>query len=149
METTKEIEKRRKGDKKMDAKESRLIKLNLTQHKVSFEQVQEGVIDLPDPEEVRKFLTFEELPTGEEVRRRAKALAELALAQANRIYPSPDGVKVMVGGALYLMSPLEAELKAYGLQPIYAFSQRISEEKEVNGEVIKTQVFKHIGFIEV
>lgn len=29
---------------------------------------------------------------------------------------------------------------------IYSYSERISEEKEVNGEVIKTSIFKHKGW---
>jgi len=47
------------------------------------------------------------------------------------------------------MSSLEKALKAKGITPVYSYSKRISEEKEVSGKVVKTNVFKHIDFIEV
>lgn len=30
----------------------------------------------------------------------------------------------------------------------YSFSERVSEEKEINGEIVKTSVFKHRGWYE-
>ena len=49
----------------------------------------------------------------------------------------------MIGGAGFFMSFLENALKACGIKPVHAFSQRISVEKTNDvGEVIK-----HIGFV--
>ena len=57
----------------------------------------------------------------------------------------------MIGGAPYLMSALERALKQRGVKPLYAFSLRVSEDvlDESTGEVKKTLVFKHLGFLEV
>jgi len=55
---------------------------------------------------------------------------------------------VMIGGAPYLMATLEKALREVGLNPIYAFSQRVSIDKEnPDGSVTKTMVFKHLGFV--
>lgn len=55
----------------------------------------------------------------------------------------------MIGGAPYLMGPLEAALKDRGIAPLYAFSERRSiEVKNEAGEVTKTAVFVHLGFVE-
>jgi hypothetical protein len=118
--------------------------LNLTQHSATEDQKANGVFDFNPKhrEELSKMLTFEKLPAKQEVQRRAEAIAEFAFSHVGRM-------KVMVGGAPYLMSSLERELKARGLTPVYAFSQRVSEEKEIDGKVIKTQVFQHLGFVEV
>ena len=130
--------------------------LNLTQHKASAEQVEAGVFDLNEKHttELRQLLTFEELPAKEEIGRRATAIAELALMVKSETYPGGDEfqgewIRCMIGGAPYLMGTLERRLKEDLFTPVYAFSQRVSEEKEVDGEVIKTQAFKHLGFVEV
>lgn len=39
-------------------------------------------------------------------------------------------------------------LTEYNAHFYYSFSERVSEEKEVNGEIIKTSVFKHRGWYE-
>ncbi len=60
----------------------------------------------------------------------------------------------MIGGA-HLSSwvaPERALQKALqmGIKPVlYAFCERVSIEKVVNGVVVKTNEFKHIGFVEV
>jgi hypothetical protein len=54
----------------------------------------------------------------------------------------------MIGGAPYLMAPLERALRRKRITPLYAFSERRStEEKGNDGEIIKRTVFKHIGFV--
>ena len=54
--------------------------LNLTQHPATTEQIEAGVVDLPDS--VRPaligWLTFSQLPSREEIEDRAEALALLA-----------------------------------------------------------------------
>ena len=113
--------------------------INLTQHKASAEQVKDGVVDLEDSEILKDFLTFRTKPSSEGIKYRAKAIAMFAVGSK----------KAMIGGAPYLMAPLEKALQRQGITPVYAFSQRVSEEKEIDGKIIKTQVFKHLGFVEV
>jgi hypothetical protein len=45
------------------------------------------------------------------------------------------------------MGPLEAALKAKGVNPLYAFSVRESIETTVDGKVVKSSMFKHAGFV--
>lgn len=56
---------------------------------------------------------------------------------------------VMLGGAPFLMAPLERAFVEAGWRVLYAFSRRESvEEPQPDGSVRKTAVFKHIGFVE-
>ena len=60
------------------------------------------------------------------------------------------GVTDMVGKDLeYLKAPLTFYLKAAGINPVFAFSKRESVERVVDGKTVKTNVFKHVGFVEV
>lgn len=129
--------------------------INLTQHAGSEEQKQAGLIDLPDEakKELSELLTFSSLPSQEEIINRAIQITELALKEKVFIFGggenNGENISVMIGGALYLMAPLERKLKEYGFTPIYAFSQRESIEKTLpDGSVQKTAVFKHCGFVE-
>jgi hypothetical protein len=92
-------------------------------------------------EEALRHLSFDTLPPGSEIDRKARGLAAIA---ARLRVPS-----AMIGGAPYLMGPLEAALKAVGVKPIYAFSVRESVENTLpDGRVVKTAVFRHLGFVE-
>lgn len=53
----------------------------------------------------------------------------------------------MIGGAPYLMILLHDALVGRDIQPLYAFSERVSVEKEEGGKIIKISVFKHVGFV--
>lgn len=55
----------------------------------------------------------------------------------------------MIGGAPYMMALLEQALWARGIVPLYAYSERRSVEKTdpITGEVTKTAVFVHLGFV--
>lgn len=115
--------------------------LNLTQHTATSEQVQDGVIEPADKAEVQRLLTFEEVPLRHELRQRAYALARIAL-NAGYEY-------AMIGGAPYFMATLENALKHTGVQPLYSFTKREAVEKAgEDGEVVKTAVFRHVGFYE-
>lgn len=118
---------------------------NLTQHVATEEQLQAGVWE-PCPEDkpaIQRFLTFEKLPTAEEVQARAELLAKIAKSY------TCEGT-VMIGGATYLMSALEKALRVRGMKPVHAFSQReVKESKLSEGGVKKEIVFKHVGFVEV
>ena len=55
----------------------------------------------------------------------------------------------MIGGAPYLMAPLEKELRGWGLVPVYAFSVRESTEVvQDDGSVRKVNTFRHAGWVE-
>lgn len=115
--------------------------LNLTQHVATEEQRAASVREPGQKEEVQRLLTFETLPSPEEVRRRAAALAELAKGERIR--------RVMIGGAPFLMGELEEALLVRGLVPVYAFSERASlDEVQPDGSVRRTLVFRHRGFVE-
>lgn len=112
--------------------------LNLTQHASTPEQ---GVTEPENKEGVRALLTFEGLPSKEEVSARAEALAEIAEAEF--------ASAAMIGGAPYLMALLETALRARGIAPLYAFSERRSVETTLpSGEVEKRSVFCHLGFYD-
>ena len=118
--------------------------LNLTQHTPTTEQLEAGVVELPvEHKEVLKgLLDFAELPTHEGIL--ARAIAITALARGAGV------TQVMIGGAPYLMGALEATLKDNGIKPLYSFTQRVSvESMKEDGTVVKTAIFKHIGFVEV
>lgn len=116
--------------------------LNLTQHPATPEQVDAGVLDVPVEFKttLQDLLTFNELPDRAEINRRAAALAELA---------AWCGVEAaMIGGAPYLMLPLERALAERGIKPLYAFSKReVAEQQEEGGGVRKVSVFRHAGFV--
>ena len=94
--------------------------LNLTQHPASEEQKAAGVEEPENKEEVKRLLTFREIPPGHELVRRANVLANRA-AEARYQH-------VMIGGAPFFMSALERALGDWGIQPLYAFSRRESVE---------------------
>lgn len=126
--------------------------LNLTQHDATPEQVAAGVVspgalaghwDGLDPDAcsfVRRQLTFVALPDSETILARAGLLAE---------YAASTGVaRAMIGGAPYLMAPLERALREEGIEPVYAFSVRESaEQTQEDGSVRKVQMFRHAGFV--
>ncbi len=112
--------------------------LNLTQHHASNEQVKSGVKEPENKALIQDLLTFDSIPTKDELENRAAILAE---------YAHDSGAKsAMIGGAPFFMAPLEIALIAKGIQPLYAFSQRVYEEDPATRE--KKSIFKHIGFVE-
>jgi len=118
--------------------------VNLTQHPATKEQIAAGVFDLTGDEltDLKALLTFGSAPVPKQVQGRAVCLATLAAAS--------DGTYAMIGGAPYLMGPLEAALIKEGVIPRYSFSQRESvEATDSDGTVKKTAVFKHRGWVDV
>ncbi len=128
--------------------------LNLTQHPATQEQLDAGVINLTGPDllSVKELLTFSSIPTAEELNQRAHDIAAIAADCASpedREDNKGFALKAMIGGAPFFMGALESALVDAGLQPVYAFSVRQSGERTTeDGTVIKTNVFKHIGFVE-
>lgn len=134
--------------------------LNLTQHNATPAQITSGVVDLvgSDKDLLVKLLTFNTLPTVEEIESRAQKIAYIASdlyieEKANWIEEGLDEddfeqYHAMIGGAPFLMGPLEVALKKFGITPIYAFSVRDSVDvKQADGSVKKTAVFNHGGFV--
>jgi hypothetical protein len=118
------------------------IILNLTQHPATTEQVADGVIEPSNKRAVQSALTFDEIPNANEIKARAEFLAGIAKEAKVK--------KALIGGAPFFMSALERALIEAGITPVYAFSVRDSiEEPDGKGGVKKTNVFKHVGFVEV
>jgi len=145
--------------------------LNLTQHPASAEQLEAGVVDLGSnySSKLKELLTFSTIPTASELTSRCDGIYDLVLAQLATIghidesfYDDYDmtknldesrfraelNISFMIGGAPYLMGPLQSELSNLGTV-LYAYSNRVSvEETQADGSVRKVNVFKHIGFVE-
>ena len=121
--------------------------VNLTQHAASAVQIEAGVIDIvgKDLESLKALLTFQDLPSAAEIDRRAQEITRLA---KDALFGQPER-KAMIGGALWLMAPLSFYLKSAGINPVFAFSKRESVEKVIDGKTVKTNAFKHVGFVEV
>ena len=120
--------------------------VNLTQHSATPEQRADGVVDVTGDalERLIAALNFTVLPNSEEIKKRAKAIADVA---SEALGGSHD--EAMIGGALWLMAPLAEELRARGIQPLFAFSKRESDEvPQDDGSVKKVQIFRHIGFVD-
>lgn len=112
--------------------------MNLTQHVGTPDQ---GVSEPAEKGAVKALLDFSTLPSRGEIADRAEKLAALAVAAGAEA--------AMIGGAPYLMGPLEAALKAAGVRPLYAFSVRESVETTgADGKVVKTAIFRHAGWVE-
>jgi hypothetical protein len=129
--------------------------LNLTQHVVTAEQKAQLVVEpRMTKDKIRELLTFEEIPSKEEIESRAEKLARIAVSEANHYAGETDNeiwiTRVMLGGAPFFMGALEKAIRECGFTPVYAFSKRESEEiPQPDGSVKKIQVFRHIGFVEV
>lgn len=127
--------------------------INLTQHPATADQILAGVVDLSGDQlaSLKEALTFDSLPDAEEIRVRAEHIAELACynGQSGDEGDSPLPQQAMIGGALWLMAPLAAALRARSIEPVFAFSVRATEEQcqAADGTVRKVTVFRHAGFV--
>ena len=116
--------------------------VNLTQHPATPEQVEAGVFDLQGEtlSLLKKLLNFDAPPSEFDLANDAISIAAIADRTGART--------AMLGGAPFLMAPLESKLLEFGLDPVYAFSRRESVETVMpDGSVRKTAIFKHIGFV--
>lgn len=138
--------------------------LNLTQHKATPEQLGAGVVDLLEWEqaEVARLLTFDTLPTREELKARANELAEFAreallvrepLAvqnqMMNEVVDAGLGVNfgyVLIGGAGFFMPFLERALEQNQVGVRHAFSVRESVQETLpNGTVRKINIHRGVA----
>jgi len=147
--------------------------LNITQHDPTPEQRAAGVVN-PD-ESIRHLLTVEReiLVASPAVRAEAlearighimsclyRQLAGLRKARMERALSTEGDIardqamaepvcSAMVGGAPYLVERLIPRLKEAGVRPVYALSERVSQEVEgESGVVKKVATFRHLGFID-
>ena len=121
--------------------------LNLTQHPATKEQKTYGVKDIEGEllDTLKRLLTFEELPSRNEITQRALQIAALATTETT----GQLGKVAMIGGAGYLLPELTMMLKAAGFTVLQSFTKReVVESTSPTGEVVKTAVFRHIGFVE-
>ncbi len=119
--------------------------LNLTQHTATPEQLEAGVFEPKSKKRIQELLTFDSIPSKEQMELRARELALIAKQELGITSKA-----VMIGGAPYFMSTLERVLKEEGFQVCYAFSKReCIEEKQSDGSVVKKTLFKHVGFVWV
>ena len=140
--------------------------LNLTQHLATTEQIKAGVFEPRNKAGIQEVLTFNSMPTAQEVICAAECLVAYAKSELFSYFLSLDsvandvtvdevkqlmaGAQIMIGGAPFLMASLEKALKAEGLCPVHAFSQRESVDVIMdNGNTSKTSVFRHLGFVIV
>lgn len=120
--------------------------INLTQHEPTPDQkaIIHNWVDLTDAEKayVKKNLTFRpQEVTKYVIIGRAAMLATLA---------KEKGAKYAhIGGAPYLMAHLEDCLKQAGIVPLHSLTERVTEERVIDGEVVKTSVSKCAGFYAV
>lgn len=115
--------------------------LNLTQHEATEQQKEDGVIEPENKKEIQELLTFNTLPTSDEVYKRACKLAAKVIEN--------DCDAAMIGGASYLMEILPVIMEKYNLSPLFAFSERqVQETVKEDGSVEKTNIFVHKGFVK-
>lgn len=117
--------------------------LNLTQHNATADQLAAGIIDLPAEfkAELVKIITFPAIYDKYELELRARRVYSLILDLPCNI--KVDGV--MIGGMPSFMPVLEKELVECGVRVGYACTERQSVDKEVDGKIIKTAIFVHVG----
>ncbi|HWP61571.1 MAG TPA: hypothetical protein VN495_03135 [Candidatus Paceibacterota bacterium] len=116
--------------------------VNLTQHVATQDQQDAGVFEPTDKAVVQALLTFEQVPSEDELFQRAERLAF-------EIARTSGADAAMIGGAPYFMAPLESRLRMAGLTPLYSFTQREAVDiPQADGSVKKSQIFKHVGWVE-
>lgn len=120
--------------------------LNMTQHTPTPDQIEAGVVqpEQNDADAVKKIITFDEVPTIDEIKSRARTFAELAQALCTKY----ECEAVMIGGASYFVAEQEIALWRKHVRFCYAFSKRVVQEKtNPDGTVTKVMIFKHAGFV--
>lgn len=126
--------------------------VNLTQHALTTEQVVDVTVNYgwtlcnEDRARVIEHITFDGIPSKDEMVARANALADV-VGEATM---AEDGetVYAMIGGAPYFQGTLERVLLECGITPIYSFTKRVVVETVLeDGTVEKKSVFKHDGWV--
>ena len=120
--------------------------INLTQHWITEEQREAGVENLPEDkmEKLKKLLTFDEVPTQDELIRRAEKIGDMLMGV--EFWGRQTQMKAMIGGFQPFMPVLAQMLmRRFGIKSVYAFTKRVVVE---DGNGNKTSTFKHVGFVD-
>ena len=116
--------------------------INLTQWPASAQQISEGVVEpsSEDKAEIKGLLNFPSMPTRDEIDDRASRIAEIAERYGED--------SAMIGGAPFLITPLENALSERGVVPMHAYTERISTEvTKPDGTVEKVSTMDLKGFV--
>lgn len=114
--------------------------INLTQHNASDEQLAAGVFEPDNKRIVQGLLTFNAIPDSVDLLKVAQWLAKIAAASG--------ADAAMIGGAPYLMRPLEHALRMVNVRPVYSFSVRESADHVMpDGTTKKVAIFRHSGWV--
>lgn len=112
--------------------------INCTNHIATKEQLELGVVEPYEKEEIQKLLTFDSLDSVFSANERAKEIVEIIKRSGYN--------HALIGGIPFFMSILENEFYRNGIIPVYAFSKRISIEKmDESGLVLKKSIFVNEG----
>lgn len=107
--------------------------LNLTQYDSSIDQIKQGVQQKANID-IKQLLTFNTIPSKEELVDRANKIANIACKQLGE---DSIGGKAMIKDPAFLMPYLERSLEEKLIQPIYSFDQLLDDG-----------TFVHKGFVE-
>ena len=120
--------------------------LNLLQKKVTPELEALGVVEYPARAELMNMMLFKMAPTVEEVELVSSQLAATVAAYCRR-----HGIKkVLIGGAPYMISSLEAALMSHGLLPVYQYTHRVCTGfKHINGKEVAIYKFEPNGLVDM
>lgn len=87
---------------------------------------------------------FTDIPTPDEIDRRAAEIADIA---AKYLSESPGGA-ALIAGAPYLAARVAEKLSERGITPVESFSvRRVVEKQQADGSVVKESVFDHAAYI--
>lgn len=115
--------------------------VNLTSNLTTDDQKNVGVVDIEDRELVADLLNFDDIPTAAQIHNRAEVLASLVDA--------PVGTTVLIGGPQFLMSTLTESLKKRGYIVVFeCVTREVIHFTNDRGDMIQSQIFRHLGFIE-
>jgi len=120
--------------------------LNITRHKATQGQLDDGVVDLPEYiiDRINRLCTFQPIPTLQELRICAEKVVDI-LEELN--HPDVDGV--MCGGAPYFNAILDRALISRGFVPHYPFTVRnYIHTKAINGKTTQEAVYVHMGLVK-
>ena len=103
-------------------------------------------LDLADASILQEALAFKTLPTQADLEARAETIAWLAGTRLARA-KAPCAI---IGGAPYLMAPLERALLRKGITPLHAFTVcELVSEVLPDGSTREVSSLRHGGFVSV
>lgn len=135
-----------RGDKPLPTLDSPGL-VNCTKHMSSDVIIPDGysglnftIID-PSPRDKERILELQDFNSGvpdfDDIKRRASAIAEIVARYGTKY--------AWVGGAGYLMSSLEAELKRRGINPVYSWSRRDYMEITDDKGIKRLEMYREHG----